>query len=143
MGYKEGSLKKDGTPREKPGRKSTPKVKSTFVRRAPRPHIWITGPNEFKHDMYHPWQVSKAQANFRKEGWTLTFDEFFELWRGHWHNRGREPDNMCMTRKDKNDAWSQDNVEIITRKEHLQNQGFARTGTMKYNMNYKKLKATK
>ena len=138
------SIKKDGTPKQKPGRKPVPKVKSTWVRAAPRPEVWIIGPDEDRHRMYHPWQVAKAQANFRGEVFELEFEEYYQLWRDDWDNRGRQPDNVCMTRCDKDGAWSVDNVVIITRKEHLQEQGQSRRGFKKtYKPRYTKVKAQK
>jgi hypothetical protein len=137
-------IKKDGTPKLKPGRKPIPREPSTFIRRAPRPHIWKCGPDADRHRMYQPWLCSKAQANFRQEEWTLTFEEYYELWREDWDNRGRMPENMCMTRKDKEGAWEVDNVHIITRKEHLIEQGRARTGQrMTYNPRYSKMKVSR
>lgn len=129
------------TGRFKPGRKAKPKIKSTWVRRAPRPYIWKIGPDEDRHRMYQPWLVSRAQANFRGESFELTFEEYYQLWKNDWDNRGRQPDNMCMTRIDKEGAWSIDNVHVITRKEHLIEQGRARKGyRMTYNPRYTKLK---
>ena len=134
-------IKKDGTPKQKPGRKPIPREPSGFVRKAPRPHVWKIGPDEDRHRMYQPWLCSKAQANFRQEGWTLEFEDYYQLWKNDWDNRGRMPENMCMTRLDKDAPWSVDNVVIITRKEHLHEQGQARRGlNIKYNMKYKKMK---
>ena len=134
-------IKKDGTPKKKPGRQAKPKVPSTFVRRAPRPHIWKVGPDEERHRMYQPWLLSRAQANFRGEEFTLDFEQYYQMWRHDWDNRGRKPDNMCMTRIDKSGPWSADNTHVITRKEHLQAQGRARKGyRMTYNTRYSKLK---
>ena len=42
------------------------------------------------------------------------------MWKDQWHNRGRRPDDVCMTRIDDEGAWSQDNTMIISRKEHFQ-----------------------
>lgn len=119
-------IKKDGTLKKKPGRKPVEKPKSDWVRKAPRPHIWKCGPDEDRHRMYQPWLCAKAQANFRKEGWTLPFEDFYQMWRNDWDNRGRQPENMCMTRLDKDAPWELGNVIVITRKEHLQEQGYAR-----------------
>lgn len=103
----------------------------------PRPHVWKSGPDEFRHDMYTPWMRSRAQATFRNEGWDLTFEEYYDLWKDDWHNRGRKPDDVCMTRRDPDLSWSKDNCYIITRKEHLAEQGRARVG-MKYRMHHGK-----
>ena len=117
-------LKKDGTPAKKPGRKPDPaKAKKPGPGRyGPRPHVWVVGPDEFKHDMYHPWQASKAQAVFRDEIWDLTFEEYFELWKDLWTQRGRGKDDYCQSRTDPNGPWNKENMVIITRKQHLDNQ---------------------
>lgn len=118
-------LKKDGTPAKKPGRKPDPNkpVKAPGNGgRGPRPHVWVCGPDEYKHSMYMPWQRASAQARFRNEGWDLSFEQFYELWKDEWNNRGRQPDNMCMTRDDYEGAWEIGNVTVVTRREHLQRQ---------------------
>lgn len=109
--------------------------------RGPRPHSWLSGPDEYKHSMYTPWMLSRAQANFRKEEFLLSFEEYYEMWKDHWDNRGRKPDNMCMTRKDPLGPWSKDNAYIISRKEHLKIQGHNRKKmNMTYKTRYAKLK---
>lgn len=108
----------------------------------PRPAIWKSGPyDEYRHSMYHPYLLSRAQANFRKEEFTLTFDEYYDMWKDDWNNRGRKPDNMCMTRRDPDGPWSKENTYVLSRREHLQIQGYMRKGT-RYNKptSYKKLK---
>lgn len=99
------------------------------ARGVPRPHVWKIGSDagEYKHSMYHPWQMSKAQAIFRDEGWDLTFDEYYELWKDDWNNRGRKSENMCMTRLDPDLPWTKTNVMIVQRVEHLRKQNALRT----------------
>ena len=146
--------KKDGTLKKKPGPKPDPakaKKPSTFVRDVPRPQVWITGPDEFKHSMYHPWQMSKAQAKFREEDWELTFEQYYDLWKDYWHQRGRQADDYCMTRDDVSGAWSVDNIRIITRRKHLEEQGLIRDKPLRYtgkksqntDIVYKKMKVSK
>ena len=116
-------LKKDGTLAKRPGRKPDPaKVKRPpmYYKGVERPQVWVVGPNKELHDKYHPWQMAKAQANFRKEEWDLSFKEYCDLWEGHWQNRGRHPHNVCMTRQDDEGPWDAKNTYIITRKEHFQ-----------------------
>ena len=83
-----------------------------------RPHTWLTGPDEYKHQMYSPWQCMSAQARFRGEPWDLSFEDFYDIWQGHWDDRGRSSDDLCMTRADYELAWSKDNIILITRAEH-------------------------
>lgn len=92
-------------------------------RSGPRPHVWVCGPDEYKHSMYMPFLRSKAQANYRGEPWELSFDQFYELWKDEWPNRGRKPDDICMTRNDPDSAWDTSNTILITRSEHLKRQG--------------------
>ena len=93
-----------------------------------RPHVWRSGPNEYKHSMYVPWMLSRAQANFRQEAWTLTFEEYFELWQDLWPKRGRKSEEYCMTRQDCELGWTKENSLIILRKDHLAEQARLRTG---------------
>lgn len=139
-------LKKDGTPAQKPGRKPKPQVAKIpkpkgrprtrpIVEKGPRksikgktyPDKWLSGSDVYKHSMYMPWLRAKAQANFRNEGWHLSFEEFYTLWEKDWNNRGRQPENMCMTRMDYQGEWTVANTAIITRKEHLVRQNFNRS----------------
>ena len=106
--------------------------------KGPRPHIWKTGPyDEVRHKMFTPWMVGKAQANFRGEEWNLSFEEYYQMWKDDWHNRGRKGDNVCMTRLDDEGPWDVDNAVIMCRKEHLRIQGLKRTGGWTYNMKNK------
>lgn len=117
-------LKKDGTPAKKPGRPRTrpiPVKKGPAV--GPRPHTWYSGPEERRHSMYMPWNRAKAQANFRKEAWDLTFEQFYEIWKDDWEKRGRQADDLCMTREDPDGAWDIKNTVLVTRHEHLKRQG--------------------
>lgn len=88
-----------------------------------RPHCWITGLDPLKHEMYRPWQLAKAQANFRQEEWDFAFEDYYTLWLDHWSQRGRTPDHKCMTRIDHEGAWVKGNIEIVTRREHFKRQG--------------------
>jgi hypothetical protein len=42
------------------------------------------------------------------------------LWKTdqRWKNKGRHPENLCMTRCDYEKPWTVDNVKFITRHEH-------------------------
>lgn len=85
----------------------------------PRPSVWITGPDPVTHRKYQVWLQQKNQANFRNEGWDLPFDTWCEMWEEHWHERGRASQEYCMTRTDYELPWTKENVEVVTRKEHL------------------------
>jgi hypothetical protein len=115
--------KKRGRPRTK-----VPVPKKDPSERWPsRPHTWLSGPDEFRHSLYIPWLKAKAQASFRKEEWTLTFEEWFDLWKDCWHKRGRGAEDLCMTRADFDGVWSRENTVIRIRREHLKIQGEMRS----------------
>ena len=62
----------------------------------------------------------RAQANFREEGWTMTIEEYFEIWRDDlWAQRGRGVDQYCMVRVDVEKPWSLDNCIIVLRYQQL------------------------
>jgi hypothetical protein len=63
---------------------------------------------------------ARAQAEFRYEDWELTLAQWCEIWPDDiWACRGREVDDLCMTRTDLDGAWSMDNVVLMTRADQL------------------------
>lgn len=114
-------IKKDGTLAKPPGRVPDPSKKKVkkFNRTGPRPQVWLTGPDEYTHSLYTPWQRAYSQAAFRGEDWDITFEQFLKLWEGNWHKRGRGHDDLCMSRIDHEKAWTKKNVHLITRYDHL------------------------
>ena len=68
----------------------------------------------------------RAQAKFRDEEFTLTWDEYQAIWAGKWEQKGRDVTSLCMSRKDWDGVWSSDNIELITRHEHFRRQGRAK-----------------
>ena len=92
-----------------------------YKKGVPRDFMWhYTDPKE--HDMHLPFLRARAQANYRGETWHLTIEQFFDLWRDQWNQRGRKPDDLCMTRRDYNGIWDQENTIIVTRREQLRRQ---------------------
>lgn len=95
--------------------------------RGVRPHIWKAGPDPVLHKKYLTWLQQRNQAQYREEGWTISFEEWVQVWdaSGQWLNRGRVKGTWCMTRRDWGLPWSLDNIEIVTREEHAKLQGQA------------------
>jgi hypothetical protein len=63
---------------------------------------------------------ARAQAEFRYETWELTLEQWCEIWPDDiWVCRGREVDDLCMTREDLDGHWSMDNVVLMTRADQL------------------------
>lgn len=103
--------------------------KGKYGKGVQRPQCWISGPDEYKHQMYLPFLRVRAQAKYRDEPFDLTFEEFFQVWNGLWDQRSRDLSGLCMTRIDWEGPWNKDNIEIISREEHLIKQGYNRRGT--------------
>jgi hypothetical protein len=104
------------------------------------PDIWLSGPDPHNHKLYTACQRSRAQAWFRGEEWWITEQEYIDLWRqdDRYLQKGRDRDSLCMTKRDPDLAWTIDNVEIITRLQHLKNCGRMRTGTTRKTSKIKK-----
>jgi len=85
------------------------------------PHVWKSGPDPVDHTLYVQCQRARAQANFRNEDWQITEQEFINIWRidDRYKLRGRGLNSLCMIRVDIDLPWTIDNVEIISRVEHL------------------------
>lgn len=83
-----------------------------------RPQTWKVKDPDL-HKMYMPFLKARAQANFRGEDWTLTFEQFADIWGDRWALRGRASTDLAMTRDDLEGAWAENNVIIVTRREQL------------------------
>lgn len=86
--------------------------------RGPRPQTWVTGTDPLTHEQYRAFIQCRNQAQWRREPWTLSFEEWCGAWQGLWHLRGRGRDSLCITRRDGRGTWSQDNIVIVTRSQH-------------------------
>ena len=85
------------------------------------PSTWNTGPDPLRRDKYYAYLKHKAQANFRKETYLLTWEDWEHMWTDDkWQQRGRKIENLCLTRIDFSGAWSVDNVTICTRRGHFE-----------------------
>jgi hypothetical protein len=95
--------------------------------RGPRPQIWRTGPDPVLHKKYLIWLQQRNQAQWREEGWTISFEEWLAMWTesGQWDNRGRERGCYCMSRRDWSLPWTVENAHIVTREQHSRMQGQA------------------
>ena len=60
--------------------------------RGPRPNAWKSGPDPEEHKRYRVFIQQRNQAQWREEGWTISFEAWKDLWNqsGQWANRGRE-----------------------------------------------------
>ena len=86
----------------------------------PRPHLWVHPHDKYHNDKHRTYSKAKAQADYRNEEWSLTAAEWDIIWPDHlWDRRGRDPESLCMSRKDYEKGWSLDNVRLLTRRAHL------------------------
>lgn len=83
-----------------------------------RPHTWkYKDPREREQNL--SYMRMKAQAHFRKEEFSLSFEEFQSLWQEHWDERGRGSKEYCLTRNDSTLPWDADNTICVQRIEYL------------------------
>lgn len=84
------------------------------------PTTWITGPCPIRRDKHYSWRKHLAQAKFRNESYSLTWEDWESIWDDDtWSLRGRAADCVCLAQKTPGDGWHLDNVEVITRRQHL------------------------
>lgn len=84
------------------------------------PNKWIVGPDEIEHDKYYALLKHKAQAKFRGEEHTITWEQWRDLWpNDKWFCRGRAKTDLCLSQVDRDLGWHYDNVQVIQRIEYL------------------------
>lgn len=85
------------------------------------PHTWTSGPDPVRHKLYLACQRARAQAKYRNQEWHITEDEYCDLWieDDRYMRKNRSSSGLSMTRIDKEKPWTVDNVEFMTRAEHL------------------------
>ena len=95
--------------------------------KGPRPQVWRSGPDPRTHRQYLVWLQQRNQANYRDEGWSISFDIWKKMWddSGFWDLRGRERGCYCMTRQDWSLPWTINNVVIVPREVHARMQADA------------------
>jgi hypothetical protein len=90
-------------------------------RSGPRPHCW-KHQGEIPHRQHLAWLQMRAQANYRREVFELTLEDFQHLWADHWHKKGRSNADYCLARIDSQGPWRLDNVACMPRIDHLRRQ---------------------
>lgn len=94
--------------------------KGTGRGRHPNPNTWKTGPSELRREKYYAWMKHRAQAKFRNEEHSLTFEDWETFWSDAvFLQRGRQKDNLILTRIDWELGWHVDNCKIAPRREGL------------------------
>ena len=90
-------------------------------RTGPRPNS-RRYPDPVDNKLFMDCMRARAQAWYFDQEWTITEDEYIEMWRTNdrYLNKGRRNDQYCLVRRDYNLGWHLDNVQIVTRLEHYQ-----------------------
>ena len=86
----------------------------------PRPGAWKY-PNPFDHARHSPYLRAKAQCDFRKEEFLLSFEDWCAFWSTPelWKRRGRARTNLSLIRIDPEKPWHRDNCCIVERQTQL------------------------
>ena len=88
-----------------------------------RPHTWITGTDPVRHDQYNAWLKARSQAHYRKESWSITFDQWVELWADSWPRRGRHTHSLMLMKRSWQEPWTCSNAELVDRETFHLRQG--------------------
>lgn len=84
------------------------------------PSRWVTGPDPLRHEKYYAWLKHRSQANYRKEEYSLTWEQWEELWSDErWFSRGRTIESLCLQQIEPGEGWHISNVEVVTRRKHF------------------------
>lgn len=93
------------------------------------PNCWKTGPDPLRREKYYAYLKHKAQCNFRKQEYELSWEQWESLWPDDlFLKRGRGCDNLCLTKIDYELPWALYNVQVVTKGEHLKRNGEFRNG---------------
>lgn len=75
--------------------------------RKPQPKTW-------QRDRYYAWLKHRAQAHFRGETYSLSEQDWNEIWPKHlWMQRGRKSHELTLYRLDATGPWQLDNTTVI------------------------------
>lgn len=85
-----------------------------------RPHLWKSGPDPELRARRLAFLRSRCQARYRGEPWSLTLDEWCQLWSlDRWRQRGRSAENLILTRKNIDAGWDLGNCEVRYRRGNM------------------------
>jgi len=90
-----------------------------FCRKGPQPQIWMTGPDPKVKAHRLRWNRMKAQAKYWSQEWTISWEDYLDLYKtatGLW---GRQKHNYNLTRVDTSQGWHIWNVQMMTRGEAM------------------------
>ena len=70
-----------------------------------------------EYKQYYVFLQARNQARYRKEGWTIEWEDYKRIWGDRFHLRGRSSDSLSFARLDQDLPWTPDNVAIKSRSE--------------------------
>lgn len=84
------------------------------------PNTWVTGPDLYRRNKYYAYLKHRAQASYRGESYSLTWEDWETLWSDDlWEQRGKSAESLCLAQCDITLGWHVNNVEIIPRKQQV------------------------
>lgn len=87
----------------------------------PKSENWCSEERIIERDIYYGWLKHKAQAKHRGESYSLTHEEWAELWTTeNWLRRGRGKEDLCLMQLSPRLGWHIGNVEVVTRQTYLE-----------------------
>lgn len=103
--------------------KYTPKIKGTKTPgdgkqgRYSDPKYWSTGPDPVIRDMYYGFLKHRAQARFRSEPYSLTWEDWQCLWnKDSWQHKGKQMHSLTLTRVCRDLPWDLSNCVVCERR---------------------------
>jgi len=93
-------------------------------RPGPRPRTWVTGLDPQRHKDYYRFLRARAQARWRDEPWSLTFDQWLAVWGDLRATPGA--DGYIMIRWDWSRGWTPRNCRVMTRRQWRGTQQYRR-----------------
>tara|TARA_R100000734_G_C3312426_1_gene103458 strand:- start:338 stop:667 length:330 start_codon:yes stop_codon:yes gene_type:complete len=78
-------------------------------------------PTDYLRNKYYAYLKHRAQARHRREDYTLTWDDWHEIWcEEAWAQRGRGAHAQVLGRLDWDIGWHSTNVCVMSRREHFE-----------------------
>ena len=84
-------------------------------RSGPQPHTWLTGPDPEIKEHRRRWSRAQAQARFWQQEWTISWEDYLDLFKtapGEW---SRDSEALNLARIDTREGWHIWNVRLMKR----------------------------
>ena len=109
---------------------SADKMKQNYA--PTRPHLWKAGPDKHLRARRLAFLRSRCQARFRSEPWSLTLEDWYQLWpMDKWAKRGKGKDDLITTRIIIDKGWHKGNVMVKPRRGNPSRHHHHRNGLMR------------